>query len=179
LIRSTGPVNADRRPGGVWAVRRELAGGLPIGDDDPLCRGLTLRLWDLRRAAQRGDVARHRDLVTALELFDHHRKLLTASYDGTLRVWRTLDGVQVHEFAANSPNERVTSAALIGRSRVVYAQADGYAHVADLKNGRTLWSKKHRYPMGVVAAAPAIDGFLTGDRYGLGQGMDRAGAKNA
>src|SRR6266536_1560854 len=48
-----------------------------------------VRLWDLRRAAQRRDAARHRDRVTAREFFDHHRKLLTASYDGTLRVWRT------------------------------------------------------------------------------------------
>ena len=126
-----------------------------------------VRLWDLRRAAQRRDVPRHRDRVTALEFFDHHRKLLTASYDGTLRVWRTVDGVHLREFVANYSSERVTSAALIERSRVVYAQADGYAHVADLKDGRTLWSRRvHRYPMGVVAAAPAIDGFLTGDRYG-------------
>jgi WD40 repeat protein len=127
----------------------------------------TVRLWDLRRAAQRREVARHLDRVTALELFDDERKLLTASYDGTLKIWRTADGVQLREFVAEWPDERVTSAALIERSRVVYAQADGDVVVMDMKTGGKRWSEKiHRYGMGVVGAAPAIHGFLTGDRYG-------------
>ena len=52
-----------------------------------------------RRAAMR---QRHRDRVTALELFDGERKLLTASNDGAVKVWRTTDGAPLRELRASS-----------------------------------------------------------------------------
>jgi WD40 repeat protein len=105
--------------------------------------------------------------VTALELIDREHKLLSSSQDGTVKLWRTTDGMPLRDIPTSSPSEHVTSVAAIDRSRIVYSQADGYAYVVDLKSGRQLWSRRvHRYGVGVVAAAPVIRGFLTGDRYG-------------
>jgi WD40 repeat protein len=127
----------------------------------------TVSLWDLRSRASRRDSARHRGRVSSVELFDREHKLLTASDDGTVKVWRSKDGVLLRQLAAVGQSARVTSAAVIDQSRAVYAREDGETVVVDLKTGRRKWSERiHRDGMGVVVAAPAVDGFLTGDRYG-------------
>ena len=127
----------------------------------------TVCLWDLRSPGQGRDAPRHHDRVNALELFDGERKLLTASNDGAVKVWRTKDGAPLRELRAAGPYSRVTSAAVLDPSSLVYAEDDGYAYVIDLKTGRERWQYRiHRDGMGVVVAAPAVDGFLTGDRYG-------------
>ena len=127
----------------------------------------TVCLWDLRSPGQGRDAPRHHDRVNALELFDGERKLLTASNDGAVKVWRAKDGAPLRELRAAGPYSRVTSAAVLDPSSLVYAEDNGYAYVIDLKTGRERWQYRiHRDGMGVVVAAPAVDGFLTGDRYG-------------
>jgi len=126
----------------------------------------TVRVWDLQRAAAQDEHPRHWDRVTTLARFDADRQLLTSSYDGTLKIWRMADG-SVSRTIDPDAGERVTSAALLDRSRVVYALANGTVVVLDLKTGRASWSTQvHRYGMGVVAAVPDMRAFVTGDRYG-------------
>jgi WD40 repeat protein len=126
----------------------------------------TVRLWDLQRVAGQRESPAHRGVVTTLSLLDGDETVLTSSHDGTIKLSRTADGALLHEHGARG-SERITSVARLEGGRAVYGESDGYVHVIDFERGERLWSERvHRYGMGLVAAAPRLDGFLTGDRYG-------------
>jgi WD40 repeat protein len=87
-----------------------LAAGLGYGEG-------TIGLWDTRSGEPLGELTNHTDFVTALAFTTDGRELLSASSDGTIRVWSVADRVERRRL--QSTGEEFIALALLPDSRTL------------------------------------------------------------
>lgn len=96
----------------------------------------TLRIWDPARPARPATASGHRDLVSEIAVTPDARHAVTASHDGTAKVWEIESGRQLHILEADSP---IHAVALTPDGRFAVAgNAGGTVHVWELQTGREL-----------------------------------------
>jgi tetratricopeptide (TPR) repeat protein len=114
-----------------------------------------MRLWDATKAEAVGPTWGHRKAVNHLAFSPDGRRLVTASDDGTARVWKTDTG---DEMAEMSVHDAVVFAAFSGDGkRVVTVGGDRRARVWDAGNGKPV-TPPMRHRAAVTLAAFGADG---------------------
>jgi WD40 repeat protein len=145
-----------------------LPGALPwsLGWSNKEVRGLEAKLAGsaqlsslLLQLSQRGDV------VTTAAFSPDDRRIVTASHDGTARIWDATSGSILHELKGH--NGPITSAAISRDGRhIVTGSLDKAARIWDAFSGQQLREIKTG-AIWSVAFSPDGDRFLTGDKEGV------------
>ncbi len=99
-----------------------------------------------------GVLAGHQDIVKAASFSPDGRRVATASYDGTARVWDSETGVEVARFA---PGSKLMSAAFSADgARLLTAGDDGALRIWSIASGRQLWQARSSAPLRWAAFSP-------------------------
>ena len=137
--------------GGDEVMRKEGA-----GED----AGFVVRLWDLDTGKEVRRFAGHTDRVAGLAVSADGRRLLTGSWDGTVRFW---DGDTGQALWASPANEGVWCVALTADGRRALSGDDaGNVRLWDTRTGAARPLPRHRVDVLAVAFAPDGRQALTG-----------------
>jgi WD40 repeat protein len=124
----------DGPPGVLWALaispdgRRAVAGGESFDRSD-----WTLRLWDLESGRLLRRLAGHTEVTSALAFSPDGRRVLSANWDGTVRVWDAESAQERRRFELRQP---VLSLAVApGGRHALLGTFDGALHLWDLEAG--------------------------------------------
>lgn len=94
-----------------------------------------ISLWDVNTVALRGGLRGHTDVVTGLTFTGDSQRLISASLDGSARIWQT-DGVNIMTLDTGAP---ITSMALSRNEQIVaLGQDNGSIVLWDIVNNTVL-----------------------------------------
>jgi hypothetical protein len=94
-------------------------------------------LWDPRTGKERGRLSGHTQLVTAVRALPDGRTMLSASLDGTLRVWDVVDRKEVRRLDAPFKGLGYIAVSADGKT-LALAQGEGVVSVRNLANGEEI-----------------------------------------
>ncbi len=130
------------------------------GKVKPYSRGCTLFLY-YRKARLTRRIYAHKDVITGIVFLPTEPKqVLTASLDGTLRFWSTVDQKMVRELKVGMPI--ISIAALQDGSRLLVGTREKEVQIWDLKRG-VLTRRLEGHKSGYIRVAVSPQGYaLTG-----------------
>ncbi len=145
------PLHRTRSPGGALPCLAFSPGGrwLAGGSTDGV-----VRVWDATTGALAMELPGHQGTVMAVA-FTEDGRLVSASHDGTARVWR----LPAEQSPAPPPAaQRVVSVASLDDSHLLAGEADGTVLCREIPTSRNLWAAHLPPGCATVLAADAAQG---------------------
>ncbi len=146
-----------------WETMREVYDwfGIPMDDKPPAPDPGPLRIEDPTAAELRPESERHTGPVLAVAVGAEGARVVSASADGTLRVWDAVKGVSAHVLEGHSGPVRAVALMQDGRV-AVSGSDDGTIRVWDAGTGEPLRRLTgHAGPVVAVASLPGGDGLVS------------------
>jgi WD40 repeat protein len=135
----------------AWSCRLDRR-----GDRTYVAFDRTLRAYDRFDASPVLDISGHTRAISWFDTSPDGSELTTSSYDGTVKRWRTADGVLLDQWA--SPDRRTTAGVRYDSSgsRIAFVTDNGLVHVWDLASRR----------IAMTAEPPQVTGKVSNSRAG-------------
>nr|XP_003937367.1 WD repeat-containing protein 88 [Saimiri boliviensis boliviensis] len=163
LLATLDPL-ASREPPPLLPKKHEVPEKLIWGDQDPLSK-IPFKI-----------LSGHEHAVSTCHFCVDDTKLLSGSYDCTVKLWDAVDGSVVRDFEPRPKAPVVECSVTTDSSRVIAASHDKTVRAWDLETGKLLW--KVRYDTFIVSCKFSPDGKYVVSGFDVDHGICIIDAEN-